>query len=67
MVSFTLIYGMRLYHGPATDLSEVQPMTTTIEEDGREVRVTAHVIEGTSREQIRQQLLRSIDAFFELH
>jgi hypothetical protein len=37
------------------------------EEDGHVQRVTAHVIEGTSREQIKQQLLRSVDAFFELH
>jgi hypothetical protein len=33
--------------------------------DGGSRRVTMHTIEGT-REQIKRQLLRSIDAFFEL-
>jgi hypothetical protein len=67
MVDFTLVYGMRLIHAPADSLGPIEPMQIRSEEDGHVQRVTAHVIEGTSREQIKQQLLRSVDAFFELH
>jgi hypothetical protein len=67
MVDFTLVYGMRLVHGPAEAIAHVDPMNLRMREDDRAVHVTAHVIEGTSREQIKQQLLRSVDAFFELH
>ena len=38
----------------------------TLERDGSESRVTLHLIEGT-REQIRAQLLASIDAFFDIY
>jgi hypothetical protein len=67
MVDFTLVYGMRLYHGPSDQLDRIEPMRVHVQADDRELTVTAHVIEGTTREQIKQQLLRSVDAFFELH
>jgi hypothetical protein len=67
MVDFTLIYGLRLYHGPASDVARVEPMKIFLHKETKELRVTAHVIEGTSREKIKEQLLRSLDAFFELH
>lgn len=35
-------------------------------EDGKTRQVTMHTIEGT-KEQIKEQLLQSIDAFFEIH
>ena len=35
-------------------------------EDGQTRQVTLHTIEGT-KEQIKEQLLQSIDAFFEIH
>jgi len=46
-----LVYGMRIFDGA--------------HEDGSSGRVTMHYIEGT-RDQIRRQLMHSIDAFFEL-
>jgi hypothetical protein len=67
MVDFTLVYGMRLIHGPSDALEQIEPMHLRLKDDGHALQVTAHVIEGTSREQIKQQLLRSVDAFFELH
>lgn len=67
MVDFTLVYGMRLYHGPATEIEKISPMHVQVRGVERELQVTAHVIEGATREAIKQQLLRSIDAFFELH
>jgi hypothetical protein len=35
--------------------------------NGRSASVTLHMIEGSSKEEIRQQLLRSLDAFFEFY
>lgn len=67
MVDFTLVYGMRLYHGPAEELERVEPMRVHLAGGGDALRVTAHVIEGSSREEIKRQLLRSVDAFFDLH
>ena len=63
---FTLIYGMRLYHGSSTDLDRIEPMRTTVD-GSTEVRVTPHLIEGATREEIKRQLLLSVDAFFDLH
>jgi len=57
-----LIYGMRLY-----DLKEVASVEDARVKmtDGNASRVTMHFIEGT-KEQIRRQLMQSVDAFFEL-
>jgi hypothetical protein len=60
---FSLVYGMRLY--PAGTVEEVKN-GRTLQRDGIESQVTLHLIEGT-REQIRAQLLASIDAFFDIH
>ena len=35
--------------------------------NGRKASVTMHLIEGGSEEEIRKQLLQSLDAFFELY
>ena len=67
MVEYTLVYGMRLFHGPASDVEQAEPMRLAVRGQPEEWRVTPHVIEGRSREEIKRQLLRSIDAFFELH
>ena len=61
------VYGMRLYHGPPTDVEGIEPMKVELREGEGEWRVTGHVIEGGSREEIKRQLIRSIEAFFELH
>jgi hypothetical protein len=58
----TLVYGMRIFE--PEQLKGVENAVVQLA-DGRPSRITMHVIEGT-RAQIRSQLLRSVDAFFEL-
>ena len=59
----SLVYGLRLYD--AGEVAGIDEGHVTLG-DGSESRVTLHLIEGT-REQIRAQLLSSIDAFFEIY
>ena len=61
--TFTLIYGLRLY--PAGGVAGVQDSEITLT-NGTGSNVPLHLIEGT-REQIRTQLLASIDAFFDIY
>ncbi|MGB6483856.1 MAG: hypothetical protein WBE86_10265 [Candidatus Acidiferrales bacterium] len=63
MANLALVYGMRLF--PATDLASVSEATVQLK-DGRNGRVTMHLIEG-SKEQIEQALKQSLDAFFDLY
>lgn len=63
MANLALVYGMRLF--PATDLASVGEATVQLK-DGRNGRVTMHLIEG-SKEQIEQALRQSLEAFFELY
>ncbi len=58
----TLVYGMRLFG--TEKLQAVEDATVRLA-DGAASRITMHVIEGTQA-QIRNQLMRSVDAFFEL-
>jgi hypothetical protein len=58
-----LIYGLRLYN--AGEVAGIGEGNITLS-DGSESHVTLHLIEG-SREQIRAQLLASIDAFFDIY
>ena len=58
----TLIYGMRMFDPGQPDTIEDALVHLT---GGSSARVTMHPIEGT-RNEIRRQLLRSIDAFFDL-
>jgi hypothetical protein len=60
---FALLYGLRLY--PTGDIEEVQENEITLT-NGTRAQVPLHVIEGT-RDQIREQLLASIDAFFDIY
>ena len=62
MERLTLVYGMRLVDGDEIAAVEHGQVLT---ENGQTRQVTLHTIDG-SREQIRRQLLESIDAFFEL-
>jgi hypothetical protein len=57
----TLVYGMRLFDDK---LDSVEDAAVRLA-DGAASRITMHVIEGTPA-QIRNQLMRSVDAFFEL-
>lgn len=61
--TLSLVYGMRLYHqGEVAGIDEGSVTLT----DGSESHLTLHLIEGT-HEQIRAQLLASIDAFFDIY
>lgn len=57
-----LVYGMRLFS--ETPVASLEDANVTLA-DGSSGRITMHLIEG-SKEQIRRQLMQSIDAFFEL-
>lgn len=57
-----LVYGLRLFD--SDDVGAVDDAKVRLK-DGSSARVTMHLIEGT-RSQIRRQLMRSLDAFFEL-
>lgn len=63
MAKLALIYGMRLL--PADEVTEVTEAEVTLK-SGRKARVTMHLIEG-GEEEIRGQLMQSLDAFFEFY
>jgi hypothetical protein len=61
--TLSLVYGLRLYsQGEVAGIEEGK----VVLQDGAESHVTLHLIEGT-HEQIRAQLLASIDAFFDIY
>jgi hypothetical protein len=61
--TFALIYGLRLY--PTGEVTRVGEGKAVLR-DGTSSQVPLHLIEGT-RDQIRAQLLASIDAFFDIY
>jgi len=61
--TFALIYGLRLY--PTGEITRVSAGEIILR-DGTSSQVPLHLLEGT-REQIRAQLLASIDAFFDIY
>jgi phosphoglycolate phosphatase-like HAD superfamily hydrolase len=63
MANLTLVYGMRLL--PEEDVLEVGDAPVRLK-NGREARVTMHVLEG-SKDEIEAQLKQSLDAFFDLY
>ena len=63
MANLTLVYGMRLL--PADEVTEVADATLKLK-NGREARVTMHVLEG-SKEDIEKQLKSSLEAFFDFY
>ena len=63
-VPLTLVYGLRLL--PSEEMAEVRDAEVVLQ-NGRTTKVTMHMIEGSSEEDIREQLLRSLDAFFEFY
>ncbi len=62
MANLALVYGMRLL--PVDDLSELEDAKVKLK-NGREVRVTMHLLEG-SKDEIVKQLNQSVEAFFDL-
>jgi hypothetical protein len=63
MANLTLVYGMRLL--PSGEVAEVNDAPLTLK-NGREARVTMHILEG-SKEDIEKQLRASIEAFFDFY
>jgi len=63
MANLTLIYGLRLL--PSEEVSQVEDAVLKLK-NGREARVTMHVLEG-SKEDIEKQLKSSLDAFFDFY
>jgi hypothetical protein len=63
MAKLALVYGMRLL--PADELEEVKDAEIALK-NGNKTHVTMHLIEG-GEEEIRKQLLQSLDAFFEFY
>jgi len=63
MAKLALVYGMRLL--PADEIEAVEDAEIALK-NGNKAHVTMHLIEG-GEEQIRKQLLQSLDAFFEFY
>ena len=63
MAKLALVYGMRLL--PADELEQVEDAEITLK-NGKKAHVTMHLIEG-GEEEIRKQLVQSLDAFFEFY
>lgn len=66
---FSLVYGLRLY--PAGQNNKTQQIDQVVGgevqlRDGSSSRIPLHIIEGP-RDQIRAQLLASIDTFFDIY
>jgi hypothetical protein len=61
---YTLVYGLQLFTGHGTE-GGPHAHVQVVAPDGSQHEMALHVITG-SREEIREQLLQSIDAFFEL-
>jgi len=63
MANLTLVYGLRLL--PSDEVVEVGEATLKLK-NGREARVTMHLLEG-SKEEIEKQLTTSLEAFFDFY
>jgi hypothetical protein len=63
MAKLALIYGMRLL--PADEIEAIGDAEIALK-NGNKAHVTMHLIEG-GEDQIRKQLMQSLDAFFEFY
>lgn len=63
MAKLALIYGMRLL--PADELEKVEDAEVTLK-NGDKAHVAMHLLEG-GEDEIRKQLMQSLDAFFEFY
>ena len=64
MAKLALIYGLRLL--PADEVESAGEGEIRLR-NGRSTGLTLHLIEGASETEIRGQLMRSLDAFFEFY
>jgi len=63
MANLVLVYGMRLL--PAEEIERIGDAVINLK-NGREARVTMHVLEG-SKEAIEKQLRTSVESFFDMY
>jgi len=63
MANLTLVYGLRLL--PSDEVAEVGEATIKLK-NGRDARITMHVLEG-SKDEIEKQLKTSRSAFFDFY
>ncbi len=64
MAKLALVYGLRLL--PADELDTFEEAKIKLK-NGNTASVTLHLIEGGSEEEIKRQLMQSLDAFFEFY
>jgi hypothetical protein len=64
MARLALVYGLRLL--PADEMESYQDGGVRLK-NGKDASVTMHVIEGRNELEIRNQLMQSLDAFFEFY
>jgi len=64
MAKLALVYGLRLL--PVDELASVGDAEVKLV-GGKSAAVTMHLIEGDTEQDIRRQLLQSLDAFFEFY
>jgi hypothetical protein len=64
MAKLALVYGLRLL--PADELEAFEEAKIKLK-NGNTASVTLHLIEGGSEEEIKRQLMQSLDAFFEFY
>jgi hypothetical protein len=64
MAKLALVYGLRLL--PADELENFEEAKIKLK-NGNTASVTLHLIEGGSEEEIKRQLMQSLDAFFEFY
>ncbi|HVV45058.1 MAG TPA: hypothetical protein VHC72_07620 [Bryobacteraceae bacterium] len=64
MSKLALVYGLRLL--PADEMESFEDAGIRLK-NGNDASVTMHVIEGSTEQEIKDQLMRSLDAFFEFY
>jgi len=64
MAQLALVYGVRLL--PSDELESFEDATIVLK-NGKTASVTKHLIEGGSEEELKGQLTRSLDAFFDFY
>jgi hypothetical protein len=64
MAKLALVYGLRLL--PAEEMESFEDAGVRLK-NGKDASVTMHVIEGQNEKEIRNQLMQSLDAFFEFY
>jgi hypothetical protein len=64
MAKLALVYGVRLL--PGDELERFEEAKVHLK-NGKTASVTMHLIEGSSEEEIKRQLVQSLDAFFDFY